>query len=102
MEALIGNNPFGLCVSPTPSIELLVGLPPVVLWPTSLVASIPLPPIVPEHPSLVLPPICTIIAHHAELSTWYNILVWALHSTPQGTALASAVGLSIYDGLEDW
>ncbi len=37
-----------------------------------------------------------------ELSTWYNVLVRALCSTPQGTALASAAGLSIYDSLEDW
>jgi len=143
MEVLIGNNPFGLHTSPTPSIELLVGLPPVALQPTSLVASIPLLPIVPERPLPVLPPaslqlelelcqstfhtttaslsrtevhavvvedaclaalahIHTIVAHHMELSTWYNVLVQTLHSTLQGTALASTVGLSIYNSLEDW
>ena len=42
-----------------------------------------------------------IVARHAELSTRYNILVWALCSTPQGTALASVAGLSNYDGSED-
>ena len=56
MEVLIGDNPFGLCASPTSSIELLVGPPPVVLRLASLVASIPLPPIIPERPLLVLPP----------------------------------------------
>src|SRR5713226_2759445 len=143
MEVLIGNNPFGLHMSPTPSIELLVGLPPVAPWLVSPVASVLLPPIVPERPSLVPPPaslqleleICqsafhaataslgrakvhavavedarlaalahirAVVARHAELSTRYNILVRALRSTPQGTALASVAGLLNYDGSEDW
>ncbi len=143
MEVLIGDNPFGLRMSPTPSLELLAGPPPIAPQPMSPVASIPLLPIIPECPSPVPPPaslqlklelcqsmfhataaslsrakahaaamedtclaalahIHAAVARHMELSTWYNVLVRALRSTPQGTALASVAGLLIYDSLEDW